>query len=455
MRQKTDRVLSAFDLRQPWIMSLVLIVCIPLFPEYVAPFLAIGALFTASRDAKRHHRRVRVGSAGKAMIAFICFMLVHLIWADDRLFSAFTCLGWLAMLCVYLSLSTILTNPRRVETLLFALSSVAGVLGLLACVQYVMIEFFGAEMDFAMAWCDIDRAIYGLFPFKMEVGSGFNRSCATFTNPNILGQFMVLVIPFVAAYGFSGRRSAPKILARVSLLLSVAGLLVTFSRGAYLALGAIAIVMCIANIRRLVPILMVLCSVVMLMPDAVYARLATMGNASDVAIIERFELWGIAMQLFLQAPLFGHGAGVSSTFNILQQEGYYNAHMHNMFLQILAEGGIVGLGLLLFIIWKLFRTGFELVIHAPKTRMHGAAIIAFCAGFCVCGMFDYPLFTPKLVGTVMIVLGLSDALGFQQVKHPSCSVAQALPFFAPIHDRLEAWVQKKTAPKDQRKSKED
>ncbi len=448
MRQKTDRVLSAFDLRQPWIISLVLIMCIPLFPEYVAPFLAIGSLFAATRDAKRHHRRVRVGAVGKAMIAFLSFMVVGLLWADDRLFSGFTCLCWLSMLCVYLSISTILTNPRRVEAMLFALSSVVGALGLLACVQYVMIAFFNADLGVSMAWYTVDRAIYDLFPVKMDLGSGFNRSCATFSNPNIFAQFMVFSIPFVAAYGFSGRRSAPKIMARVSLLLAIAGLLVSFSRGAYLALGAIAIVMCIANIRRLVPILMVLSSVVMLMPDSVYNRLATMGDASDNAILERFELWGIAMQLFLEAPLFGHGAGVGATFEALQQEGYFNAHMHNVLLQMLAEGGIVGLGLLLFVIWKLFRTGFELIIHAPKTRMHGAAIIAFCGGFCVCGMFDYPLFTPKLVGMIMIVLGLSDALGFLQVKHQSCSVAQAIPFYRPIHDRLEAWVQKKTAPKE-------
>ena len=451
----TDRVLSAFDLRQPWIISLVLLACIPLFPEYVAPFLAIFSLIAAARDAKRHHRRVRVGAAGKAMIAYTSFMAVHLIWAKDRLFSGFTLLCWLAMLCVYLSVSTIMTNRRRVEALLFALSSVAGVLGLIACIQYVLIAFFGAPMDAAMTWVTIDRAFYSLFPFQMDMGSGFNRSCGTFTNPNIFAQFLVFTIPFIAAYGFSGRRSAAKILARISLLLSAAGLLVTFSRGAYLALGAIAIVMCIANIRRLVPILTVLCSVVMLMPDSVYARLATMGNSTDVAIIERFELWGIAMQLFLQAPLFGHGMGVGATFDALREAGFYNSHMHNILLQMLAEGGIVGLCLLLFIIWKLFRVGFELIIHTPRTRMHGAAIIAFCGGFCVCGMFDYPFFTPKLVGMFMLILGLSDGLGFLQVKHPSCTVAQALPFFGPIHDRLEAWVQKKTAPKDQRESKEE
>lgn len=450
MRQKTDRVLSAFDLRQPWIISLVLVMCIPLFPEYIAPFLAVGSLFAAARDAHRHHRRVRVGAAGKAMIAFLAFMTVHLLWADDRLFSGFTCLCWMAMLCAYLSISTILTNRRRVEAMLFALSTVVGILGILACLQYGMIAFGGKDVNFSMAWYEIDRALYDRFPFKMDLGSGLNRSCATFTNPNLLGQFMTLSIPLVAAYGFSGRRSAAKVLSRVWLLFAVAGLLLSFSRGAYLALGAVAIVMCIANIRRLVPILTVLASVVMLIPDTVYMRLTSLGDAADNSILERFELWGIAMQLFLEAPLFGHGIGVSTTFEALQNAGYYNAHMHNLFLQILVEGGVLGLLLLLFILWKLFRTGFELIIHAPKTRMYGAAIIAFCAGLCVCGLFDYPLFTPKLVGMLMVVLGLTDALGFLQVKHASCTVAQALPFYGPVHDRLEAWVRKKTAPKDER-----
>ena len=448
MKPKNARERSVFDLRQPWIAAVVLIVCIPLFPEYIAPFLAIGALIAASCDAKCQHRRIRVGSAGKAMMALISFFVIHLLWAKDRAFSAVTCLGWIVMLFVYLAISTVLTEPRRVEGALFALSAVVGALGALACVQYVMIAFFDKEIEFAMAWYTVDSAIYKLFPFPMALGSGFNRSCATFANPNMYAQFCVLTIPFVAAYGFSGHRNASKILARVSLLLAVAGLLVTFSRGAYLALGAIAIVMCMANIRRLVPILTVLCSVVLLLPDTVYERLSTLGNAADVAILERFELWGIAMQLFVKAPLFGHGAGVSSAMEALSAAGYNAPHMHNVLLQMLAEGGVVGLILLLLVLWKLFRTGFELIIHAPKTRMHGAAILAFAAGFCVCGMFDYPLFTPKLVGAFMMVLGVTDALGFLQVRHASCTVWQALPFYTPIHDRLEAWVQKKTAPKE-------
>ena len=448
MPKHHERERSPFDLRQPWIISLLLLVCIPLFPDYITPFLAIGSLIAATRDAAQQHRRLRVGTAGKAMFALITFFVVGMIWADDRTFSAVTCLGWIMMLFIYLSVSTVLTDQRRIDTLLFMLSVVAGILGALACVQYVMIAFFGKDVTFTMAWYTVDRAIYDLFPVNLSLGSGFNRSCATFTNPNLFAQYLVFVIPFIAAYGFSGQRNASKILARVSLLLATAGLLVTFSRGSYLALFAIAVVMCIANIRRLIPILTVLCSVLLLLPDTVYLRLSTLADTSDVAILERFELWGVGMQLFAESPLLGHGAGVACAMDALGQAGYNAPHLHNQFIQILVEGGILGVCLLLFVIWKFFRTGFELIIHTPKTRMYGAAIIAFCTGFCVCGMFDYPLFSPRPAALFVMVLGLTDSLGFLQLKHPSCSVWQALPFYQPIHDRLEAWVQKKTAPKE-------
>lgn len=31
-------------LRQPWLLSILMVAAIPLFPEYIAPFLAVGAL---------------------------------------------------------------------------------------------------------------------------------------------------------------------------------------------------------------------------------------------------------------------------------------------------------------------------------------------------------------------------------------------------------------------------
>ncbi|MBQ3093856.1 MAG: O-antigen ligase family protein [Clostridia bacterium] len=448
MRRTYDRAIAGFDLRRAWVWSLLLLVCIPLFPEYIAPFLAVAAFLFARRDARLNGRRVRVGAVGKVLVAYLCFMLVHLLWATDRAFSAFSWLYWAMMLTAYLALTTVLTSRHRVETTLFTLSTIVGMLGTLACAQYACNAILHIDVLPLQLWDFVDEQVYSLVNVPVHLHSVGFRSGATFSNPNLFAQFLVMAIPFVAAYGFTGQRSAAKIFSRIALVLGVAGLCVTFSRGAYLALLSIAIVMCIANIRRLVPMLMVAFSTILLLPDTVYARLSSMADSSDVAILERFSVWGITMQVFLKRPLFGHGIGVGTIMDALSSHGYAAPHAHNVFLEFLVEGGAIGLLILLFLLWKCFRTGFELIIQTPRSRMYGAAVIAFCAGFCVNGMFDHLLFTPKPIGMFMMAAALTDAFGFLTLTRPSCSFAQAVPFWPALSERIESWVKKKTAPKE-------
>ena len=40
------------NLRQPWLLCVLLIAVIPIFPEYICPLLAAGALIAAHFDAK-------------------------------------------------------------------------------------------------------------------------------------------------------------------------------------------------------------------------------------------------------------------------------------------------------------------------------------------------------------------------------------------------------------------
>lgn len=447
--RKHGRTMAGFDLRQPWVLSLMMMACIPLFPEYIAPFLAVFALLFAKSDAKRHHRRVRVGASGKVIIAFLLLMTVHWLWASERLIGAVTIAFWWAMLLVYLALSTVLVSRRRIETALFTLSLIVGLLGLLACVQYVCVAVLHMKEVPLQLWEAVDSKVFSLvgMPFTMQwLGT---RAASTFTNPNLYAQFTVMALPFMAAYSFSGKRSAAKIISRLALLLAIGGIFVSFSRGAYLAVGAIVVVLCIANIRRLIPISMVAFSAVLLLPETIYDRLFSMGNANDVAITERLGVWGITMATFFERPIFGHGLGVGTIWPRLNESGYSAPHAHNLFLEFLVEGGLVGLIFLLFLMWRLFRQGFELVIHAPKTRMYGAAIIAFVAGLCVCGMVDLPLFTPKTISIFMIALALTDALSFVEMKHSPLTFSQSLPLLTPLRAKLEAWVRRKTAPKSE------
>ncbi len=455
MTTTANRIETDIDRFGPWLPSLMTIACIPLFPEYFAPLLAVIALLFAMRDAKKRHTRLRVGAAGKVLIAYLSFMTLHLLWADHRLLSAATLACWIAMLCVYLALSTILVSDRRIETALFTLSVITGLLGAVACAQYVCVGILGMTEVPLQIWDFVDRQIYAVLPFNVTLHSLGVRAAATFSNPNLFAQFMVMAIPVVAAYGFTGKRSAAKILARLSLLAAVMGTFFSFSRGAYLAIGAIAVVMCIANIRRLIPILMVAVSVLLLLPETIYNRLGSLADATDVALLERLDVWGVAMEIFFERPVTGHGIGIGAIWEALQGSGFSAPHAHNVFLQFLTEGGVIGLVILLFLVWKLFRIGFELIIHTPQTRMYGAAVIAFCGGFCVCGMVDLPLFTPKPVAMFMFMLAFADALGILKMQHEPLTIGQSLPFAKPITTRLEAWIKKATAPKEDAPVKED
>ena len=448
MRRRADRDMASVDIRQPWVLSLFLIFCVPLFPEYVAPFLSVGAFCFALSDIKHHHRRLRVGEAGKLMVIYLSYMLVHLLWATDRGMSLLSWIYWASMFLSYLSLTAILVTPKRIGTTLFILSVIVGLLGLLACGQYVCVGLLHIDAVPLQVWDFLDEKVYALVDMNIHLHSVGVRAAATFANPNLFAQYMIMAVPFVAAYGFTGERSTSRIIARLSLLFAVLGIFVSFSRGCYLALGAIAVVMCVANIRRLIPILIVAFSGFLLIPTTVYERLTSIGNATDVAISDRFHVWGITMQVFLEHPLTGTGIGLGGIWPRLAESGFSAPHAHNTFLEFLVEGGIIGLLILFFLLWKLFREGFELIIHNPRIRMYGASVIAFCGGFCVSGMVDFPLFAPKLIGMFFTVLALTDAMGFVDMKRTPVTLANTIPFYASIRRTAESWVKNKTAPKD-------
>ena len=61
---------------QPWLMTVLLVALIPLFPEYVAPFLAGGSLVTAIVDARLHRRELSLGLLGKLLLLYMAYMAV-------------------------------------------------------------------------------------------------------------------------------------------------------------------------------------------------------------------------------------------------------------------------------------------------------------------------------------------------------------------------------------------
>lgn len=102
-------------LSQPWLLSLLMVAVIPLFPEYIAPLLAIGAVVAANADAKRRGRVLSVGPIGKLLLIFMLYTAFGVLYSKHPFNSFATFLMWMVMFLAYLSMTTVLTNRHPVR----------------------------------------------------------------------------------------------------------------------------------------------------------------------------------------------------------------------------------------------------------------------------------------------------------------------------------------------------
>lgn len=416
-------------IRQPWVITVGLVSLMPLMPEYCAPVLAIAAMVAACRDAHRQKRPLTIGLLGKIMLVYLLYLAIGLLYSDNKGSALYTWLMWGVMLTGYIALHTVLINRHRLDIALLGISAAAGGVGAIACVQYAMRVLFGFSGHLQL-WYPLDKFLYQFFPVSVNLEVVGDRACSTFSNPNIMAEYLIMAIPFVTLFAFTGQHTRARLFSRGCLLFAVAGIWFSFSRGSYLALLAMAAIWTIANIQRISLVFLAAFSALALTPTAVVDRLFSINRVKesapvqmgsqlvapsgggDKAISERFQVWIACLENFLEHPLLGLGGGVGNSGNMLTAAGLKNVpHAHNIVLQLLVEGGLVGLAIFGVAGVCVLRTGIRLLRRNRKNARIGAAVLAFTVGFCVMGMVDFPLFTPKLVGMFLLMLALVDTTG--------------------------------------------
>ncbi len=391
------------------IAALILLCIVPLFPEYCAPVLAIGALVCAGFDARHRGDTLRVGTLGKLFLLYIAYMAIGIVYSKHKLNSLSTVLMWVVAFCGYLTITTLIYNRRRLHMFLFFFSLAAGLVGLVAGVQYLLRNILHLPLP-NQVWEALDVVFYRYFPMTVDIHIATERAAGTFNNPNILSEFLVMSIPLVAVCGFDGQRTRVKLTARCCLLLALIGVAASFSRGAYLALLSILLLILVTNLRKISPLMLSLIAAVSLIPEVIISRFFSIGLTNDFSITQRFSTWDAALQAILRSPLFGMGPGITNFSEFAKTFGLNVPHSHNILLQLLLEGGFVGLFLLSLVAIKLLQNSAECLSRSPKTHLFGVFFLAFSVSFVVYGMVDFPFLCPKLMATFFTVMGTADAV---------------------------------------------
>lgn len=388
---------------QPYLCSLFFIAIIPLMPEYIAFVCVIVSAIFAYKDIKDNPRPFRFGAIGKLLMVFCIYQTLTCLISSHPVHSLFVSLMWWFFLAGYGILVNVITSKRKFRNFLFLATVVAGIVGAIAFIQYQINQATNTNTDGVWRW--LDRLIYPLIDFGIvELPYGV-RAYSTFSNPNIMAKYLVMVAPFAASYNFTEHRKPFKIIGRLCLVFIFAGVIYSFSRGGYLAMILLGIALVIIHFRKkFLSILLYTATTLLLLPTAVLDRLSAINKVG-----ERQLIWQHSVSRILESPIFGYGAGTQSTYEFLHELNIKAAHAHNIVLQMMLEGGIIALLLLGAIGFKVIKDGVVLMLHKQEeTFWIGFAICGFAVMFLTHGMVDYPFSTPKLIVNFITILALVE-----------------------------------------------
>jgi len=270
------------------------------------------------------------------------------------------------------------------------------------------------------------EATLGLYQFVRRVGpepfllpNGFLRAYGSFHQPNPFAGYLGLLLPLAVSLtlwaigSLADARRLPLSLGRlvayaIASLLLLAGIIASWSRGAWLGvLAALAVVTVLRSRHSLlwsVTGLVLLAGLLIvsqagIMPTAIQARLGSLTEYTQAltvdlqaievtdenfAVLERAAHWQAALGMFRDHLWLGVGIGnYPVAYPDYAQPRWQEplGHAHNYYLNIAAETGIVGLAAYAtlwiaaaFSVWRVARThaGFEraLAIGVLGTIVH-------------------------------------------------------------------------------------
>ena len=201
----------------------------------------------------------------------------------------------------------------------------------------------------------------------------------------------------------------------LSVVLLTASLVMTQTRGAWIGLAAgVALMLGFRQKRLLLTLPVAALMIFLVSPEAVRERIRSIIDPQDLTARERLYMWSSGAQIFRDHPWTGVGIhGVKRVYTTYKHPNALRdqrGHLHNNFIQIAAERGLIGLGCWLWI-WGAFYWQAGQIYRAlrPGARQARALVVASLAsvtGFLVAGIFEYNFGDSEVIMLIYFLMAL-------------------------------------------------
>lgn len=215
-------------------------------------------------------------------------------------------------------------------------------------------------------------------------------------------------------------------------LVSLAGLLATYTRGAWMGfvVGVLALIPATRKGRwLLLGGLIVLGLTTLAGPQHLRQRFLTMGDPDDPTVKERVYMWRSGLTMWRQHPVLGVGPGgvkrEYESYALPEAVKKRTGHVHSTPLQVLVERGVLGLAAWVWIWAAFYARGIRLLRRLPSEARQQRALVAgslaAITGFLIAGLSEYNFGDSEVVMVAWALMALPWAVEKreQDTPHPN------------------------------------
>ena len=337
------------------------------------------------------------------ILAFMAALLISLFQTNNY-YTALVDLGrWGSYFLVYFLILWSIQEKKWIRIILWT-TLFAGALAAL----YSLMQFYGLDL-----------------PFWMRL-RGRGRLFSTFGNPNYLAGYLAGCLPLTFILFLHFRVRKYRLILAALLCVLYASLLITFTRGAWVALFLSFIVLIVllllyADVRTLMKNKFWLCGLTLpLLVITILYSTPNCLNPTGKSIVQRgvssldltnsttrqrFLIWLSTLQIIKENPIAGTGVGTfclhypSAQAQVLAKEKYRHyvpktnrsINAHNDYLQLASETGTIGLVCFLWLIVSFYRHTLRFLRkHRKETPLLLFGIMGGITSILIHAFFSFP-----------------------------------------------------------------
>jgi O-antigen ligase len=386
----------------------------------------IGLMLWFLKMTAKEEFKIVSTSLNLPTLSFMAICILSLLWSNSPMVSLLELPLFLAGPILYFIVVNNVHGKHQINRLLTLLLIISSLLSIYGIFQY-------QGIDFAFWKGNIARfRVFGLFG-----------------NVNYFAEYLIVPLPLAISLFLACQNRRHKILLLVGILAMGGSLVLTFTRGSYLAIGISSIFMFLLYLASqgksfikehkkifiLILSLIILVTFLFTVPNPlnksgtviskIKSRISIAQLVQDRSIKRRIATWKFTAMIIKDYPILGSGLGTFKYNSLNYQAKFFeqgeNRYLypygiadkaHNEYLQLGAELGILGLGIFFWIIIIYFNYGIKL-LKRTKDRYSQGILIGLMGGIIavlVDAIFSFPLHLPATLVLFWLFIGLIVSL---------------------------------------------